>query len=78
LEAGLDIPGDMGVLSFDNFPIADLAEPSLTTVDIDVFEMGAQAASMLFKRIDNPSAREQQSLIATRIEMRESTARVNK
>jgi DNA-binding LacI/PurR family transcriptional regulator len=74
-EAGLNIPADFGVLSFDNFPIAELAEPSLTTVDIDVFEMGVQAASLLFKRIENPSAREQQSLIATRIEERESTAR---
>lgn len=75
-EAGLGIPRDLGVLSFDNFPIAELAEPALTTVDIDVFEMGVQAANMLFKRIENPSAREQQSLIATRIEERESTKRV--
>lgn len=76
LEAGLNVPRDLGVLSFDNFPIAELAEPALTTVDIDVFEMGVQAANLLFKRIDNPAAREQQSLIATRIEERESTARV--
>jgi DNA-binding LacI/PurR family transcriptional regulator len=74
-QAGLRVPADMGVLSFDNFPIADLAEPSLTTVDIDVFEMGVQAANQLFKRIENPSVREKQSLIATRIEERESTGR---
>lgn len=74
-EAGLRIPEDAGVLSFDNFPIAELAEPTLTTVDIDVFEMGVQAANLLFKRIENPEAREQQSLIATRIQERESTAR---
>lgn len=74
-QAGLRVPADIGVLSFDNFPIADLAEPSLTTVDIDVFEMGVQAANQLFKRIENPSVREQQSLIATRIEERESTRR---
>ena len=74
-EAGLKIPQHIGVLSFDNFPIADLAEPPLTTVDIDVFEMGVQAGTMLFRLIDNPSAREQQILIATRIETRGSTNR---
>ena len=77
-EEGLKIPQDAGVLSFDNFPIADLAEPTLTTVDIDVFEMGAQAANMLFRLIEDPLAREQQSLIATRIEARESTARIKR
>jgi Transcriptional regulators len=72
-EANLTIPEDMGVLSFDNIPIADLIEPSLTTVDIDVFELGVQAANILFKLIDNPAARQQQSLISTCIQMREST-----
>jgi DNA-binding LacI/PurR family transcriptional regulator len=74
-EAGLEIPRDIGILSFDNSPIAEFSEPPLTTVDIDVFEMGVQAANLLFKRIENPSAREQQSLIATRIEERDSTAK---
>lgn len=74
-SAGLRIPEDIGILSFDNFPIADLADPPLTTVDIDVFELGVQAANLLFKLIDNPDAREQQSLIGTRIEARESTLR---
>lgn len=75
-NANLLIPDDVGVLSFDNFPIAELLEPSLTTVDIDVFELGVQAANILFKLIDNPEARQQQSLISTCIEERESTLRI--
>jgi DNA-binding LacI/PurR family transcriptional regulator len=74
-SADLNIPQDIGVMSFDNFPIADLIEPSLTTIDIDVFELGIQAANILFKLIDNPNARQQQSLISTRIEIRESTSK---
>jgi len=71
--AGLEIPDEIGILSFDNFPVADLVEPSLTTVDIDVFELGVQAANILFKLIENPAARQQQSLISTCIRVREST-----
>jgi DNA-binding LacI/PurR family transcriptional regulator len=71
--AGLEISGNIGLISFDNYPIADLVEPRLTTVDIDVFEMGVQAANMLFKLMENPAARQQQSLISTCIQPREST-----
>lgn len=75
--ARLTIPGDVGLVSFDNYPIAELVEPALTTVDIDVFEMGVQAANMLFKLIENPAARQQQSLISTCIQVRGSTLRKN-
>lgn len=74
-DNGLDIPQDIGLISFDNFPIAELVEPALTTVDIDVFDLGVQAADILFRLIDNPETRQQQSLISTRIEVRESTVK---
>lgn len=74
-SAGLQIPDDIGVISFDNFPVADLADPPLTTVDVDVFELGVQAANMLFNLIENPQSRQQQSLIATAVQIRESTLR---
>lgn len=74
-ESGLDVPQDVGVVSFDNFPVADLADPPLTSVDVDVFELGVQTACMLFKLIDNPLARQQQTLIATEIQPRKSTLR---
>lgn len=74
-DSQLRIPEDIGVLSFDNFPIAEFLEPPVTTVDIDVFELGVQAANILFKLIDNPAARQQQSLISTCVITRESTMR---
>ncbi len=70
---GLNIPKDLGVVTFDNYPLAELIEPSLTAVDIDVFELGVVAANTLLKMIDNPDVRQQQSLISTRIDEREST-----
>ena len=71
--AGLSVSRDVGIVSFDNYPVADLADPPLTTVDVDVYELGVQTAQMLFKLIDNPHARQQQTLIATEIQAREST-----
>ena len=74
-KAGLTIPDDMGIVSFDNYPIADLLEQEITTIDVDVFELGRQAANILFRLIENPEARQQQSLISTSIQARESTDR---
>jgi DNA-binding LacI/PurR family transcriptional regulator len=72
-EKKLSIPRDIGIVSFDNYPIAELVEPTLTTVDIDVYEMGIEAAKMLMRLIETPSARHQSSLISTSIQIREST-----
>lgn len=72
---GLSIPNDIGIVSFDNYPLAELVEPSLTAVDIDVFELGVVAANTLLKMIDKPNMSQQQSLISTSINERESTAK---
>lgn len=72
-EKGLKIPKDFGVISFDNLPMAELVEPNLTTVDIDVFAMGAEAAKLLLRLMENPNANTQVSLISTSIQIREST-----
>ena len=69
----LNIPRDIGIISFDNYPIAELVEPTLTTVDIDVYEMGVEAAKLMLKLMENPSAHHQVCLISTSIQVREST-----
>lgn len=42
--AGLKIPGDIGVITFDDNPFSHMTDPPLTAVDIDVRDMGNQAA----------------------------------
>jgi LacI family transcriptional regulator len=74
-EKKLNIPRDVGLVSFDNYPIAELLEPTLTTVDIDVYEMGVEAAKLLMRLIETPSARHQNSLISTSIQVRESSVK---
>ena len=71
--AGYHIPSEFGVVCFDNFPIAELIEPAMTTVVVDVFEMGAETAKLLLRLIENPSANHQISLISTTIQIRESS-----
>jgi LacI family transcriptional regulator len=48
----LKIPQQIKVISFSNLRTAPLLNPSLTTITQPAFEMGKQAASVLFKNLD--------------------------
>ncbi len=71
---GLKIPEEIGVLSFDNFPIAEYTEPSLTVIDVDTFHLGELAAAILIRKIERDNSVCQQTLISTRLIKRQSTS----
>ena len=52
-ELGIKIPNQMKVISFSSLEIAGLLNPSLTTITQPAFEMGVQAANMLFKNMES-------------------------
>lgn len=53
-EMGVAVPGDISVVSFNNVLIAEMARPPLTSVDINIFDLGFQAAKSLIQKIENP------------------------
>jgi DNA-binding LacI/PurR family transcriptional regulator len=48
---GIDVPGEVSVVGFDDSPIAALAHPRLTTVRQRVRDKGAAAARLLLDRL---------------------------
>ncbi|GAA2002630.1 LacI family DNA-binding transcriptional regulator [Nakamurella flavida] len=54
-RAGVDVPGDLAVVSFDDFEWADLFHPRLTVVAQPVQAMGQQAVSMVMSRLRDRS-----------------------
>lgn len=72
-ESDKDIPDDVAIISFDSRQVATLLSPEITTVDVDVFEMGYQSAKMLFELIDNDDSKDQGLLISTTIVERSTT-----
>ncbi|MDY0290125.1 MAG: LacI family DNA-binding transcriptional regulator [Sphaerochaeta sp.] len=73
-DKGLSIPENIGIISFDNFPLAEYMDPPLTVVDIDTYSLGKQAASILFQKIQKHVG-DLQILIATNLIERKSTQR---
>ncbi|WP_214229431.1 LacI family DNA-binding transcriptional regulator [Pedobacter sp. B4-66] len=51
-ELNLNIPGDLKIISFSNLNTAPLLNPSLTTIEQPAFEIGKEAADILFKILD--------------------------
>jgi DNA-binding LacI/PurR family transcriptional regulator len=51
-QRGLDVPGDVSVVGFDDIPAASDSRPALTTVRQPLYEMGALAADQLLKQIE--------------------------
>ncbi|MFQ9526873.1 MAG: LacI family DNA-binding transcriptional regulator [Eubacterium ramulus] len=74
-KIGLSVPDVFGIFSFDNTPLTEFAETSITSTDVDTYELGIQAAEILMNQIENPQASLRQVLLSTKIIERESTAR---
>jgi len=69
-ELGLRIPDDIGVIGFDDVPIASVLGPPLTTVSIFPYEIGRQAAEILlavFQERDKSKAT-QRTVVARLVE----------
>ncbi len=72
-EANLNIPEDFGLISYDDPKIAELSYPMISTVNVDVYEMGVQCAKLLFDQIENHQFKNQGILISTSLYERETT-----
>jgi LacI family transcriptional regulator len=75
-EYKIHIPRQLKVISFTNMPTADILSPSLTTVTQPAYEMGRQAARLLFSRIEKPASRTiiEKMMLPSLIEQRASTS----
>ena len=50
-ETGLRCPADIAIASFDDLPLADLFQPSLTVVAQPAYQIGYQGAELLINRL---------------------------
>jgi DNA-binding LacI/PurR family transcriptional regulator len=72
--AGIRIPGEAGVVTFDNYPLAPFMDPPLTAVDVDTSRLGKAAAELLIQSIHEEDRPPRQVLIGTSLIRRMSSA----
>jgi LacI family transcriptional regulator len=64
----LQIPEDVSVVAYDDFPWTELVDPPLTVVSQPVYDMGREAARALLRRLGHRVPAEQLSLKAHLVE----------
>ena len=52
---GLDIPGQVSLIAFDDHPYSPMVSPQPTIIDIDLFSLGVHAGTLLLKKIRDPA-----------------------
>jgi LacI family transcriptional regulator len=73
-DLGVDVPRTMSVAGFDDIPIARYVAPPLTTISVDIAELGRRAFALLFGALEHPSRRERRrECVATSLVIRKST-----
>lgn len=73
---GLSIPEDLSIITFNNSLYSQLASPQLTTVDINSYQLGQEAAAQIISYLDNPNLRTTRVIVPHRIVERSSCARI--
>ncbi|WP_459800460.1 LacI family DNA-binding transcriptional regulator [Herbidospora sp. RD11066] len=76
-DAGLSVPGDVSVVSFDDHPIASWMRPKLTTVALPHYELGRKAVEVLFAQMGGEVEPGQVFRVAMPVSHRESVAAVS-
>ena len=70
---GLTVPRDVALMTFDNYPFSGIVRPGLTAVEVDMFEMGWQAARFMLQKIRKPKLQTQSFCTTPAVIEREST-----
>jgi LacI family transcriptional regulator len=70
---GIDVPGRVSVVGFDDLPQSAYTRPALTTVHLPLYDVGAQACERLIERIRG-SVEKVADVLQTHLIVRESTA----
>lgn len=72
-KKGLRIPQDVSVCNFDNGQLSQIANPRITTMDIDLHVYGKKGLEQLLWRMENPEEPHQEILLPAKLIKREST-----
>ncbi len=74
-ERGLKMPEDIAIIGFNNEPVDELLEPTLTSIDQPSYEMGVASAKLIVERIGNFDKAVSREVLKSQLVIRNSTNR---
>ncbi|WP_416731281.1 LacI family DNA-binding transcriptional regulator [Fictibacillus sp. JL2B1089] len=77
-ELGVTVPDDISLLSFNNVMLSELSSPSLSSVDINIFKLGYEAAKGLLECIQCPEKEAKRVVVPFQLIERQTCSKVSK
>lgn len=77
-EKGVRVPDDVAVAGFNNFTLCDYFTPSLTSVKVNEYDLGARAFEILYSNIEGDVKSFNRSIIPAELVIRKSTLKNRK
>jgi DNA-binding LacI/PurR family transcriptional regulator len=74
-ELGISVPEEMAMVSFNNIMLTEVSRPSLSTVDINIHQLGFYAAKSLIEKIENVEEPSKRIIVPHEVIYRESSGR---
>jgi len=76
-DRGVRVPNDLSVVGFDDIPLAEFAQPALTTVNIPRDTIGRLAFQALQEMLSRSAQKGREYAVTPRLVVRESTGKPN-
>ncbi|GIN56713.1 LacI family DNA-binding transcriptional regulator [Lederbergia ruris] len=77
-EMGISVAKQMSIVSFNNVYLAQMTQPPLTSVDINIFSLGYEAAKNLILKIENPKEPIKRIIIPHQLVIRSSCEKLER
>jgi DNA-binding LacI/PurR family transcriptional regulator len=76
-ELKIRVPEDISIVSFNNVLFAEMARPPLTSVDINIFDLGYQASKNLIQKVENANEPTKRIIISHKLIERQSCSQLS-
>lgn len=73
-DSGIRVPEDISLVSFNNVYLSEITRPALTTIDIQIYELGAQSAKALIEKAVEKSEPVKRIIIPHKVIYRDSVS----
>ncbi|MFT3762842.1 MAG: LacI family DNA-binding transcriptional regulator [Pseudoxanthomonas sp.] len=77
-EAGVRVPDDIALAGFDDIPLARFVHPTLTTIRVNIAELGGRAMAQLLEAVDDRGKAASAQMLATELIVRQSSVRTSR
>ncbi|MGA9227521.1 MAG: LacI family DNA-binding transcriptional regulator [Mesobacillus sp.] len=76
-DLNIKVPEEISIVSFNDVPLSEHMKPQLTSVNIDIFQLGFEAANCLIEIIKNPKALPKRITIPAKMVERKSCSAID-